>query len=144
MADKKREARGCFKPKCSPEKLAKAVEELINDYLENGIVPTDFRLSEKTGVSKKTQERWYDGVYDEGEERGYQESMSRLVEFRSQICVENGANGASNKSTFWIYLSKQKLWGGFQDSIQRTETKGSQDIKITIAGADGKPLKNGK
>ncbi len=92
----------------------------------------------------KTQERWYDGVYDEGEERGYQESMSRLVEFRAQICVENIAAGASNKVTGWIFLSKQKLWGGFQDSIQRTETSGKQDIKITIAGADGKPLKHGK
>lgn len=139
-----RKAQGCFKPKCPPEKLAKAVDELINDYLENGIVPTDFRLSEKTGVQKKTQERWLDGFYDQEEERGYQEHMSRLVDFRSQICVENIASGASNKVTGWIFLSKQKLWGGFQDSVQRTETSGKQDIKITINGADGKPLRKGK
>ena len=130
--------------KCTPEKLAEVVEVLINDYNENGVMPTDYRLNELTGVSRKTQERWYDGVYDEEEERGYQEHMSRLVEFRSQICVENGAGGAANKSTFWIYLSKQKLWGGFTDSVQRVESSGKQDIKITIAGADGKPLKYGK
>lgn len=134
--------------KCTPEQLAKAVDELINDYLEKDIVPTDFRLTEKTGVSKKTQERWLDGMYEkddvESDGPSYQELMSRLVEFRSQICVENIASGASNKVTGWIFLSKQKLWGGFQDSVQRVENKGSQDIKITIAGADGKPLKNGK
>ncbi len=130
--------------KCTPEQLENAVDKLINDYIDNGIVPTDFRLTEMTGVSKRTQERWYDGLYDEDEERGYQEHMSRLVSFRSQICVENLANGASNKMTGWIFLSKQKLWGGFLDSVQRTETKGSQAITISIAGADGKPLNHGK
>lgn len=130
--------------KCTPEQLAKAVDELIYDYEVNGIIPTDYRLTEKTGVAKKTQMRWYDGMYDEDEETGYQEHMSRLVEYRSQICVENGSSGAANKSTFWIYLSKQKLWGGFTDGFQRVETNGKQDIKITIAGADGKPLKYGK
>jgi len=139
-----RKAQGCFKPRCSPEKLAQAVDELINDYLENGVVPTDYRLAEKTGVQKKTHERWFDGLYDQEEDRGYQAHMSRLVEFRSQICVENIASGASNKVTGWIFLSKQKLWGGFQDSVQRTETSGKQDIKITINGADGKPLRKGK
>ena len=129
--------------KCTAEMLGEAVDALINDYMNEGIVPTDYRLTEKTGVCKKTQERWFDGFYDEGEE-GYREHMSRLVEFRSQICVENIAGGASNKVSGWIFLSKQKLWGGFTDSVQRTETKGTQDIKITIAGPDGKPLKNVK
>ena len=133
--------------KCTPERLAAAVDELIRDYEENGIVPTDYRLSEKVGVSIKTQERWYDGFYDKDDEcpdgKSYQESMTRLVEFRNQICVENLINGASNKSSPYIFLSKKKLWGGFQD-VQRVENKGTQDIKITINGSDGKPLRKDK
>ena len=130
--------------KCTPEQLKEAVDKLIYDYETRAIVPTDYRLTQMTGVSKKTQERWYDGFYEDGENSGYQDHMSRLVEFRSQICVENIAAGTANKVTGWIFLSKQKLWGGFQDSIQRTETNGKQDIKITVSGADGKPVRRGK
>ena len=135
--------------KHTPEQVAAVVDELINDYIENGVMPTDYRLKEKLGVSDRTLGRWYDGVYDGDEDEEptgptYQEAVNRLIDFRRQICIENIANGASNKVTGWIFLSKQKLWGGFQDSVQRTETKGSQSITISIAGADGKPLKNGK
>ena len=139
--------------KCTPEQVAAAVDELINDYLDNGVMPTDYRLMEKLGVRSRTIRYWYDGFHDKDEDIDeedeptsltYQEAMNRLIDFRRQLCVENIANGASNKVTGWIFLSKQKLWGGFQDSVQRTETKGSQSITISIAGADGKPLKNGK
>ena len=135
--------------KRTPEQVAQAVEELIAGYIENGAMPTDYKLMEKLGVKVKTMQRWYDGFYDSDEDEEptgitYQAAMDRLVEFRRGICVEQIANGASNKVTGWIFLSKQKLWGGFQDSVQRTETKGSQAITISIAGADGKPLKHGK
>lgn len=134
--------------KRTPEQVAAAVDELMNDYVQNGTMPTDYRLMEKLGVQVRTMQRWYDGFYDEEDEEPtgmtYQEAMNRLVEFRRGICVEQIASGASNKVTGWIFLSKQKLWGGFQDSVQRTETKGSQSITISIAGADGKPLKHGK
>lgn len=136
--------------KCTAAQVAAAVEELINEYLEEGQMPTDYRLMEKTKVSSRTVDRWYSGEKDSDEDTAdeskltYKEAMQRLINFRRQLCVENIAGGASNKVTGWIFLSKQTRWGGFQDSVQRTETKGSQDIKITIAGADGKPLKNGK
>lgn len=134
--------------KCTPDQVAKAVDELILDYEQKGIMPTDYNLMKKLGVQVKTLQRWYDGFYDEEEEEAtsitYQAAMNRLVEFRRAICVEQIASGASNKVTGWIFLSKQKLWGGFQDSVQRTETKGTQAITISIAGADGKPLKHGK
>lgn len=134
--------------KRTPEQVAQAVDELMKDYIENGTMPTDYRLMEKLGVSVLTMQRWYDGFYDEEDDEPngltYKAAMNRLVEFRRGICVEQIASGASNKVTGWIFLSKQKLWGGFQDSVQRTETKGTQAITISIAGADGKPLKNGK
>lgn len=129
--------------KCTPERLKEAVDQLIYDFETRAVVPTDYRLTQLTGVSKKTQERWYDGFYEDGENSGYQEHMQLLVSFRSQICVQNIASASSNKAG-WIFLSKQKLWGGFQDSIQRTETSGKQDIKITVSGADGKPVRRGK
>jgi hypothetical protein len=147
MAEEKKN-KGGRPVKCTPEQVAQAVDKLINDYMDNGTMPTDYRLMKKLGVQVKTMQRWYDGFYDEEDEEPtgltYQEAMNRLVEFRRGICVEQIASGASNKVTGWIFLSKQKLWGGFQDSVQRTETKGSQSITISIAGADGKPLKNGK
>lgn len=144
-----RKAQGCFVARNTPEKVAKAVDELITDYEENGVLPTDYRLQKKLGVAIRTTQRWYDGFYDKDEDEEetgltYKEAMSRLVEYRRQICVDQIAGGASNKVTGWIFLSKQKLWGGFQDSVQRTETTGKQSITISIAGSDGKPLKNGK
>ena len=146
----KKKVYGCFAPKRTAEEVAAAVEELINEYRENGDMPTDYRLAEKTGVSTRTVDRWYTGEKDSEEDTAdesamtYKESMQRLINFRRQLCIENIAGGASNKVTGWIFLSKQPRWGGFQDSVQRTETSGKQDIKITIAGADGKPLKNAK
>lgn len=131
--------------KVLPDRVADVVEEMIDEYMESGILPTDFRLQEKVKVSQRTIDRWYSGELDrEDDEVSYKDSLQRLISFRSQLCIENLANGASNKATNWIFLAKQPRWGGFQDSVQRTETKGSQDIKITIAGADGKPLRKDK
>lgn len=127
--------------KCSPERVAEIVEELISDYLNEGIVPTDFRLGQKAGVSPRTIDSWYNGERDRGEENDttYKSQMQRLINFRSQICQDNLASG--KQATNWIFLSKQARWGGFTDSIQKMETSGKQDIKITIAGPDGKPMK---
>jgi hypothetical protein len=36
--------------KCTPEQVAQAVDELINDYIEEGTMPTDYRLMKKIGV----------------------------------------------------------------------------------------------
>lgn len=129
--------------KCTPEQLEAAVNQMIYEFQTRGVIPTDYRLTELTGVSKKTQQRWFLGTYEDGENDGYQEPMQLLVSFRSQICVQNIASASSNKAG-WIFLSKQLLWGGFQDSIQRTETSGKQDITITVTGASGKPVRRGK
>lgn len=150
MADKKREAQGCFKPKYTKEIVAKAVEELIEEYDPDckDTMPTDYRLMQKTGASVATVTRWYDGTADKEDDDEeavtYKNIMQKLIDFRRHLCIENIACGVSNKTTGWIFLSKQPRWGGFQDSVQRVENNGKQDIKITIAGADGKPLKNGK
>ena len=54
--------------KRTPEQVAQAVEELIADYIENGAMPTDYKLMEKLGVKVKTMQRWYDGFYDSDED----------------------------------------------------------------------------
>lgn len=127
------------------EEVREAVEKMIEEYYENGTIPTDFRLLEITKASPRTLDRWYSGEKDrdtdEAAKDTFKAAMDRLVQFRSQICVEEIA--ANPKASGWIFLSKQARWGGFQDGVQRFENKGSQDIKITIAGADGKPLKHG-
>ena len=133
--------------KVKPEEVNKAVDDMIEAYEERGEMPTDYILRKRLGGSDRTLHRWYDGFYDkeDGESgtKTYQEAMLRLVEFRRHICVEGIANGG-NKVTGWIFLSKQKLWGGFQDSVQRVENNGKQNITISIAGSDGKPLRHGK
>lgn len=133
----------------SVEQVREAIDRMIGEYYQNGTLPTDFRLLELTGVSRRTMDGWYNGARDPDEEDTeesingdtFKSAMHRLVQFRSQICVEEIA--ANPKATGWIYLSKQARWGGFMDSVQRTETKGTADIKISLMGSDGKPVKNG-
>lgn len=135
------------KRRCTPAEVNEHIDRMIEEYRENGELPTDFRLMEIAKVSSRTLDRWYSGDQDKEsdvDESGaklYKEAMNRLVQFRSQLCVEKIAENP--KASGWIFLSKQKRWGGFQD-VQKVESAGTQKLEISIKGADGKPLKYGR
>lgn len=69
--------------------------------------------------------------------RTYHGELKRLIQFRSAACVAHIARGG--QVTGWIFLSKQKRWGGFSD-VQKQETTGRQEITVTLKGADGREL----
>lgn len=132
---------------CTVEQVNEFIDQMVAEYRECGEIPTDFRLMELAKVSSRTLDRWYSGEQDkesDEDESGaklYKEAMNRLVQFRSQLCVEKIAENP--KASGWIFLSKQKRWGGFQD-VQKVESAGTQKLEISIKGADGKPLKYGR
>ena len=69
--------------------------------------------------------------------RTYHGELKRLIQYRSAACVAHIARGG--QVTGWIFLSKQKRWGGFSD-VQKQETSGKQEITVTVKGADGREL----
>nr|DAH95046.1 MAG TPA: hypothetical protein [Caudoviricetes sp.] len=69
--------------------------------------------------------------------RTYHGELKRLIQYRSAACVAHIARGG--QVTGWIFLSKQKRWGGFSD-VQKQETTGRQEITVTLKGADGREL----
>lgn len=77
--------------------------------------------------------------FDDGSpiKRTYHGELKRLVQYRSAACVAHIARGG--QVTGWIFLSKQKRWGGFSDT-QRTESTGKQEITVTLKGADGREM----
>lgn len=87
----------------------------------------------------ETEESTEDPFSDDGSpiKRTYHGELKRLVQYRSAACVAHIARGG--QVTGWIFLSKQKRWGGFSD-IQRQETSGKQEITVTLKGADGREL----
>lgn len=136
------------KPLCTVERVNAYIDLMIMDCKEQDIVPTDFRLMELAGVSSRTLDRWYSGDQDkeadedEAGHKSYKDAMNRLIQFRSQLCVDKMAASPKTAAN-WIFLSKQKRWGGFQD-VQKMESNGTQKLEISIKGADGNPLKHGR
>lgn len=123
--------------KIRPADIKKAVDGLVREYENEGVLPTDFRLTERLGVTVEE----LDGYYREGAEPGsdeYSQQMKRLIQFRRQICVEALAQG--KQATGWIFLSKQPRWGGMRD-MQKSDAAGRAPVEILLCGADGKPLK---
>ena len=147
------------KRKALPEDVTKAVDELIQQYIETGDVKnlTDFSLMSKLGISSRTLDAYYEREADKRlleddklsqTERekytkyGYYEAVKRLIEFRRGECVSHIASGgASTTITGWIFLSKQPRWGGFQD-VQRVEKSGVQTFNIQLADSGGKALRS--
>lgn len=87
----------------------------------------------------ETEESTEDSFSDDGSpiKRTYHGELKRLVQCRSAACVAHIARGG--QVTGWIFLSKQKRWGGFSD-VQKQETSGRQEITVTLKGADGREL----
>ena len=69
--------------------------------------------------------------------RTYLGELKRLIQYRSNACVAHIAKGG--QVTGWIFLSKQKRWGGFSDT-QRMESQNTSEITVKIKGANGKEL----
>ena len=147
------------KRKASPEDVSKAVEDLIQAYMETGDVQhlTDYAVLTRIGISSRTLDSYYDGEADKRlldddkltetervkyTKSGYCDAVKRLIEFRRSECVKNiVGNTAANKTTGWIFLSKQARWGGLQD-VQRVEKTGNQSLSIQLVGQDGKALRS--
>ena len=69
--------------------------------------------------------------------RTYSGELKRLVQYRSAACTSHIARGG--QVTGWIFLSKQKRWGGYSDT-QRAESFTKSEVTFTLRGADGKSL----
>lgn len=103
---------------------------------DRAIARVEARERAKRGETEESTEASFS---DDGSpiKRTYHGELKRLVQYRSAACVSHIARGG--QVTGWIFLSKQKRWGGFSD-IQRQETSGRQEITVTLKGADGRDL----
>lgn len=132
------------KPECTVDKLDKAVENLAYEWETKGKLPTEYVLFRLTGLTEQTLERWYDGKFEDGESKQYQAVVQKLVALRRHICTLSLASGSRGPQSNMIFLSKQKMWGGFSDSIQKVENTGKQELVVKLAGPDGKAIKRGR
>lgn len=149
----------------SIEAFAAAIDACIAAYEETDDAHdlTDYALAQRLKLSIDQLDAYYEGEPDRaiarvearerakrGEEstedpfddgstikRTYHGELKRLVQYRSAACVAHIARGG--QVTGWIFLSKQKRWGGFSD-VQKSETSGRQEITVTLKGADGQEL----
>ena len=132
------------RPECSVDKLDRAVENLAYEWETSGKLPTEYVLFRLTGLTEQTLERWYDGKFEEGESKQYQAVVQKLVALRRHICTLGLASGSGGTKANLIFLSKQKMWGGFSDSVQKVESSGKQELVVKLAGPDGKAIKRGR
>lgn len=97
-------------------------------------------------AARAAQEQHADGNTDNAEDntsadnttkRTYSGELKRLVQYRSAACTSHIARGG--QVTGWIFLSKQKRWGGYSDT-QRAESFTKSEVTFTLRGADGKSL----
>ncbi len=152
----------------SIEAFAAAIDACIAAYEESDDAHdlTDYALAQRLKLSIDQLDAYYEGKPDEaiarvearerakngndsengesenGEsestiKRTYHGELKRLIQYRSAACVAHIARGG--QVTGWIFLSKQKRWGGFSD-VQRSESTGKQEITVTLKGADGRDL----
>ena len=149
----------------SIEAFAAAIDACIAAYENSDDAHdlTDYALAQRLKLSIDQLDAYYEGEPDRaiarvearerakrGEEstedsfedgstikRTYHGELKRLIQYRSAACVAHIARGG--QVTGWIFLSKQKRWGGFSD-VQKQETTGKQEITVTLKGADGREL----
>ena len=106
---------------------------------DRAIERVEARERAKRGETEENTEEDFEDYSKDGSpiKRTYHGELKRLIQYRSAACVAHIARGG--QVTGWIFLSKQKRWGGFSD-IQRQETTGKQEITVTVKGADGREL----
>ena len=146
----------------SIEAFGAAIDACIAAYEESGN-PRDLSdsvLLSRLKISPQQLDRYYSGEIDaaiartteqsdndgnddgendgnENTKRTYEGELKRLKLYRSAECIQHITQDRS--PTGWIFLSKQKRWGGFAD-VQKAETTGKQEITVTVRGADGREL----
>lgn len=150
--------------KNSVEAFAAAIDACVEAFeqSDDAIDLTDAALAKRLNISIDRLDRYYmgepdaaiartraadsstDSDKDSGDntesnqtERTYNGELKRLIAYRSAQCVSHIARGG--QVTGWIFLSKQKRWGGFSDT-QRAETLTKSEVTVTLKGADGKQL----
>lgn len=92
------------------------------------------RAANQDAETRSTQEG---GSEVKSTKKTYHGELKRLVQYRSAACTSHIARGG--QVTGWIFLSKQKRWGGYSDT-QRAETLAKSEVTVTLRGADGKSL----
>lgn len=128
--------------KVTAQEAKKALEKLfrecegIEDAAEVADKLSDYSVAKLLGVSSHTLERYMLGS-TESDYSEMNDVFKALIDYRQRLCVRNIAKGG--QVTGWIFLSKQRSWGGFQD-VQKVESKGSQRIEISLNGSNGKPI----
>ena len=117
-----------------PRKIVTLSEQLPEkirgfcDAVEAGDVPapTDYELCRWLDVAASMLERMWEG---EGEYKKARECLQELIAYRSHWCMMKG-------STWSIFASKQKRWGGWTDKPAEDKTPIKIDISLTGAGSD--------
>lgn len=89
------------------------------------------------GNADRTEDNTESASTDNTIIRTYSGELKRLVQYRSAACTSHIARGG--QVTGWIFLSKQKRWGGYSDT-QRAESFTKSEVTFTLRGADGKSL----
>ena len=107
-----------------------ARQEKKKEQMEKDASDQDQGKQEETDAATDT-------ATDTPTKRTYLGELKRLIQYRSNACVAHIAKGG--QVTGWIFLSKQKRWGGFSDT-QRMESQNTSEITVKIKGANGKEL----
>lgn len=100
------------------------------------IARVEAREAERTANGTETKSA-RESNSEESIKKTYHGELKRLVQYRSAACTSHIARGG--QVTGWIFLSKQKRWGGYSDT-QRAETLAKSEVTVTLKGADGKSL----
>lgn len=149
--------------KYTAESLEKAINKYLSDCDKNGVDPLIEDLMGYLGISPNTLADYAEPKTKQGEAINQvylDNNKSKLTEREYRSCVDKIKTaeivkkysnvilgklfraGLSDpkKSALIIYLSKQKLYGGYTDR-QIVEQSGDVSINLTIKGSSGKDLK---
>lgn len=91
--------------------LKTVIDSLVLDYHQQGVLPTDYLLVERSGMRDEELDELYRKCFDEkgGKDKCAQQ-MRRLIRFRQGVCVENLTKGKDVEG--WRLISGQERWGG--------------------------------
>lgn len=101
----------------SPEKFGELIQEFIKHCTENKIFPSDYQLRVFAGLEYSTLYNYISGGKgsdDESRYKPYMEQYKKLIQFREDYIIQQGARDPK-KTSFSIFLLKQQKNGGYSD-----------------------------
>ena len=91
--------------------LKAVIDNLVTDYRENGVLPTDYLVLAKSGMKGTELDELYRKCFDANVRNDKcVQQMRRLILFRQSVCMENLVKGKDVDG--WRVISEQKRWGG--------------------------------